>query len=149
MSADGRCCSFAVSFNPLASHPTAAAPNAQGYKVYLTPPPSTTVMWFSMVLGEFYQQMNLKHFPFDRWGRVGASKGRRCLRQKGGVLATPVGCFAGETVPTSSPSHPSRSFDLGIATEVLDTSEVPHPGLTFHLSSGGMQKYMCKPLASS
>ncbi|PSC67447.1 ligand-gated ion channel isoform A [Micractinium conductrix] len=37
-------------------------------KVYLTPPPSTTVVWVSTVLGEFYQQMSLKHFPFDSYG---------------------------------------------------------------------------------
>ena len=36
-----------------------------------------------------------------------------------------------------------RSFDLGIATEVLDSAEPPHPGLRWHLSAGGMQKYMC------
>jgi hypothetical protein len=49
--------------------------------------------------GEFFQQMNLKHYPFD-------------------------------------------SFDLGIATEVLDTAEPPHPGLNYYLSASGAQRYM-------
>lgn len=36
---------------------------------------------------------------------------------------------------------PFDSFELGIATEVLDTAEPPHPGLRWHLSGGGNHKY--------
>lgn len=30
----------------------------------------------------------------------------------------------------------------GIATEFMDTSEEPHPGVVIHLSGAGTQKYM-------
>lgn len=70
-----------------------------GYKIWALPPPDTTVMWLSVVQGEFFQQMNLKRYPFD-------------------------------------------SFELGIATEVLDTAEPPHPGLNYYLSASGAQRYM-------
>ena len=40
-----------------------------GYKIYALPPPNGSVLWTQVVQGEFYQPMDLSHYPFDRWAR--------------------------------------------------------------------------------
>ncbi|GAB4820950.1 hypothetical protein N2152v2_007996 [Parachlorella kessleri] len=77
-----------------------------GYKIYALPPPNGSVLWTQVVQGEFYQPMDLSHYPFDSFDLLLALE----------FLDTSEGTHPGLTVHTSS----GGTHLLGLGDAVSD-----------------------------